>query len=85
MKNIDKNQLRILAEDELRKCGVNPDYLEIMVTLVNEPDDMQRLSEDYYKLHMKNEVLERRLKAKLREVFYLDLKEIGRASCRERV
>lgn len=66
--------IKRIAQKELERVGVNPAYLEAMVDLVNQPDDMQRLSEEYYSLQMENEILKRRFKAKLREVFYLDLK-----------
>lgn len=59
--------IKRIAQKELERVGVNPAYLEAMVDLVKQPDDMQRLSEDYYRLQMQNEALERRFKANLRE------------------
>lgn len=59
--------IKRIAQKELERVGVNPAYLEAMVDLVKQSDDMQRLSDVYYSLQMQNEVLERRFKANLRE------------------
>ncbi len=55
MENID-------LENELKKNGVNPKTIDIMVSLVKEPDDMQIASMEIFKLREEKAALKERMK-----------------------
>lgn len=58
---------KVLAEN-----GVTAAMLECMVTLVKEPDETQKRAEDYYKVQIEKDQLEKRYKFALRKQFYLE-------------
>jgi len=49
-------------ENELKKNGVNPKTIDIMVSLVKEPDDMQIASMEIFKLREEKAALKERMK-----------------------
>ncbi len=64
MENID-------LENELKKNGVNPKTIDIMVSLVKEPDDMQIVSMEIFKLREEKEALKERMKVMARATVIL--------------
>jgi len=58
-------------ENELKKNGVNPKTIDIMVSLVKEPDDMQIVSMEIFKLREEKEALKERMKVMARATVIL--------------
>lgn len=58
----------------LEENGVAAALFECMVTLVKEPDEAQKLAEDYYRVQIEKDLLEKRYKYALRKQIYLEEK-----------
>lgn len=71
---VNQNKLRELVSKELLACGVSPALLESMVTLVEVPSDVQKTCEEYYRVQIEKDQLERRYKFVLRKQLYLEKK-----------
>lgn len=61
----------INLENELKKNQVNPKTIDIMVSLVKEPDDMQIASMEIFKLREEKEALKERMKVMARATVIL--------------
>lgn len=71
---VNQNKLRELVSRQLLECGVSPALLESMVTLVNTPDETQKLAENYYRVQIEKDQLEKRYKFAIRKQLYLEKK-----------
>ena len=61
----------INSENELKKNGVNPKTIDIMVSLAKDPDDMQIDSIEVFRLREEKEALKERMKVMARATVIL--------------